>query len=150
MRFCGNPFTTNGKYVTMEPKQETDREDIFVSKKYMCQPVYLKAGPVLAGVMLIVIIVGTALYNAGVISGSSNEMYWVIICISAITGIAAVGFFLYSLQFVSFSEEKIYIVSYTCFGIPVRSEYRIDKINEVIIFYGKDTTIDFYHIGKNV
>lgn len=134
----------------MEPKQETDREDIFVSKKYMCQPVYLKAGPVLAGVMLIVIIVGTALYNAGVISGSSNEMYWVIICISAITGIAAVGFFLYSLQFVSFSEEKIYIVSYTCFGIPVRSEYRIDKINEVIIFYGKDTTIDFYHIGKNV
>ena len=47
----------------MEPKQETDREDIFVSKKYMCQPVYLKAGPVLAGVMLIVIIVGTALFH---------------------------------------------------------------------------------------
>ena len=36
------------------------------------------------------------------------------------------------------------------FRYSLRSEYKTDKINEVNIYYGKDTTIDFYHIGKNV
>ena len=119
-----------------------------MSKKYMCQPVYLKAGPALAGVMLLDIIVGIALYNAGVISGSSYEMYFIIICISVITGVATIGFVLYALQFVSFSESKIYLVSYTCFGIPIRSEYEINKINIVEIFYGKNKSIDFYRLNK--
>ena len=93
----------------------------------------------------IIAAVGIVLTAVSPLSDTMGNKF-VVMCV--IVGVMDLGFFLYSLQFVSFSKEKIYIVSYTCFGIPIRSEYKTDKINEVNIYYGKDTTIDFYHIGK--
>lgn len=114
-----------------------------MSKKYMVYPRYL----IFILFVSIIAAVGIVLTAVSPLSDTMGNKF-VVMCV--IVGVMDLGFFLYSLQFVSFSKEKIYIVSYTCFGIPIRSEYKTDKINEVNIYYGKDTTIDFYHIGKNV
>ena len=112
-----------------------------MSKKYMVYPRYL----IFSVFVSIIVVVGTILIASLPLPRGNGS---VVLCV--IVWVMTLGFFLYSLQFVSFSMEKIYIVSYTCFGIPIRNEYKTDKINEVNIYYGKDTTIDFYHIGKNV
>ena len=103
-----------------------------------------------AGAFSIVIIVTLILISGGVISGTTYEIIRLIVIACVLLAVIAIGLLLYALTFVGFSEEKIHIVSYTCFGIPIKSEYMINKINSAIIFYGKDTTIDFCNLGKNV
>ena len=116
----------------------------------MIYPKYIKFVLLLLGLVFIGIIVTIVLFNKGVISGTSEGLFKSIMCIGIVMTLYLVGVLLYALTFVNFSEEKIHVVSYTCFGIPIKSEYMINKINSVIIFYGKDTTIDFCNLGKNV
>ena len=121
-----------------------------MSKKYMIWPTYIKLIFMFAGAFSIVIIVTLVLISGGVISGTTYEIIRLIVIACVLLAVVAIGLLLYALTFVSFSEEKIHIVSYTCFGIPIKSEYMINKINSVIIFYGYVKCMKFSCIGKNV
>lgn len=121
-----------------------------MSKKFMIWPTHIKVILVLDGAVFLSLMIGLILYNCGIISGTIREFWIVVVVVCGIMGIITIGMFLYSLTFVSFEKEKIKYVSYTCFGIPIRSEYAINKINKVEIFYGYIKGIRFYCIGKNI
>ena len=119
-----------------------------MSKKFMIWPTHIKLIFVFDGSISLGLVIGIILYNRGIVSGTIKEMWIFVIVMSSVMVIITIGLLLYSLTFVNFNEEKIKLVSYTCFGIPIRSEYEINKINIVEIFYGKNKSIDFYCLNK--
>ena len=119
-----------------------------MSKKFMIWPTHIKLIFVFDGFISLGLVIGIILYNRGIVSGTIKELWIFVIVMSSVMVIITIGLLLYSLTFVSFDEEKIKLVSYTCFGIPIRSEYEINKINIVEIFYGKNKSIDFYWLNK--